>query len=380
MRNHFSRRDFLKGSIVVALGVGGAGALGGCSSSSTASTTDSEGEGTTTDASAAEGGTVTLHRGYGAPHGERSFASVVVATAADGAILAANVDEFQYYDATTEGIEGLPNSDAGFGENCAEGMVLMSKRDNNDVYSTALAENGGATQTWLESIQAIEAYCVGKTASELSGVDAVSGSTLTDSANYLALIGEIADDETIVSSGEYSGDSSDLVLGRAYYAAHGESAVADAVSLVEGNVLVAASIDEFQYGSTDSGYEGVPNADASFGENFAEGMVLFSKCQNSDAYSSTMAERGGATVPYIENIQAIEEYVAGYDIDELAAEDIDTVSGATLADTPGYVAAAVAAANVARGVDTVSETTQEEADTESETTQEDADTVSGATQ
>lgn len=346
MRKPISRRTFCKGSIAVACSMVGASVLGGCSSTDTDASTDdaTDQDDAAADTTEAEGGTATLRRGYGAAHGERSYTSAVVATAADGTILAVNIDELQFFDETTEGLEAVPNADASLGENFAEGVVLASKRFNDEVYFTSMESSGGATQTWLDSIQAIEAYCVGKTASELASVDAVSGSTLTDSANYVALVAEVAKSSDFVSSGEYSGSADDLVLGRAYFAAHGESAFAEAASLVEDDVIVAANIDEFQCSSSDSGYVGVPNSDAAFGENLAEGMVLMSKKENSETYSAAMAERGGATIAYLENIEAIEEYIAGKTIDELSAADVDSVSGATLSDTAGYIATAVAAA------------------------------------
>ncbi len=340
-RQGFSRRDFLKGSVVVAIGAAGAGVLGGCSESST-----EEGDGEVSSESSEESSTtVSLHRGYGAAHGESAFTSVIVAVAEDGTIVGARVDELQFMDETIEGIEGVPNSDASLAEGIVDGMVLMSKRDNSEVYSARMAENGGATQQWADCMAAIEEYCVGKTADELSDVaaDAVSGSTLVDTVNYLALVGEVAGDDYHVSSGTFTGDGSDLAMGRSYVVAHGESAFCDACSLVQGDTLVAASIDEFQFSDAET-YEGVPNSDASFGENYADGVVLMSKAVNSDAYFSAMEERGGATTPWLDSIQAIEEYCAGNAIEDVVADSADSVSGATLVDTANYVAGVQTAA------------------------------------
>lgn len=180
----FSRRDFLKGSIVVAVGVAGAGVLSGCSTAANEEATANESAAT----SESGGGTVTLHRGYGAAHGESCFTSVVVATAEDGTILGARVDEFQFMDETTEGIVGVPNSDASFAEGIVDGMVLMSKYENSDIYSAMIQEKAGATSTWAASMEAIEAYCAGKLPADLEDVslDAVSGATLVDTANYVA--------------------------------------------------------------------------------------------------------------------------------------------------------------------------------------------------
>ena len=336
----FSRRDFLKGSIVAAVGVAGAGVLSGCGSTSDDEVSASD----ETIVSTSDGGTVTLHRGYGAAHGESSFTSVVVATAEDGTILGARVDEFQFMDESTEGIVGVPNSDASFAEGIIDGMVLMSKYENSDIYSAMIQEKAGATSTWAASMEAIEAYCVGKLPADLEDVslDAVSGATLVDTPNYIALVAEVAQDDYHISSGTYTGDGSDLQMGRSYVVAHGESAFCDAASLVQGDTLVATNIDEFQFSDADT-YEGVPNSDASFGENYADGVVLMSKAINSDVYFTAMQEKASATTPWLDSIQAIEDYCAGSDIDSVT-DEADAVSGATLVDTANYVAAAQTAA------------------------------------
>ena len=337
----FSRRDFFKGSIVVAIGVAGAGVLGGCSTTADEEAAANENANT----SESGGGTVVLHRGYGAAHGDSCFTSVVVATAEDGTILGARIDDLQFIDESTEGIEGVPNSDAGLADGIVDGMVLMSKYENSDAYSALMQEKADATTPWAESMQAIEAYCAGKMPVDLEGVatDAVSGATLVDTANYLALVAEIAGDDSLTSSGTYTGDGSDLQLGRSYVVAHGDSAFCDAVSLVQGDTLVATNIDEFQFSDADT-YEGVPNSDASFGENYADGVVLMSKAVNSDTYFNAMQEKGGATTPWIESMQAIEDYCAGKAIEDVTADSFDAVSGATLVDTVNYVAAAQTAA------------------------------------
>ena len=344
-RIDFSRRDFCKGSIVVALGVTSAGVLGACSSSSDAedSSDSDDAAAESSDATAATA-TLTLHRGYGAAHGTNAFTDVVVATAEDGTILGARIDEFQFMD-SADGYEGVPNSDEGLVDCIVEGRVLMSKYVNSDLYSERMASSG-ATTPWAESMAAIEAYCAGKSPSELEGLDAdaVSGATLVDTGNYLALVAEVAQSDAITSSGTYSGDGSDLLFGRAYSAAHGTTTFADAVSVVQGDVLVATNIDEFQLSDSSSGYEGVPNSDESFGENYADGMILWSKSVNNEAYSANMAERASATVEWRESMSAIEAYCAGKDISDVQADSVDAVSGATLVDTPNYIATAAEAA------------------------------------
>ncbi|MHC5373760.1 peptidoglycan-binding protein [Enterococcus sp. LJL120] len=139
-----------------------------------------------------------------APHGDRSFAVVTVAM--DGDVVANTfVDEFQYSDPASYG--GVPNSDATFGEGVADGQVLASKFANNEAYSEMMASSGGATQTWMENVEAIDEFAKGKTIDELkaavteleglseddSPADVVTGATFSDSAGYLSAIIEAAE-------------------------------------------------------------------------------------------------------------------------------------------------------------------------------------------
>ena len=324
METNVSRRDFLKGSIVVALGAAGAATLSSCAGGDAAAKADSA-VATAPDTAAK---TATLHRGYGAAHGDKCFTSVVVATAEDGTILAASVDDYQFMPADSAGITPVPNSDAGFADGYAEGKVLMSKTVNNDAYSASMKEKAQSTTPWLTSMKAIEAYCVGKKASDLTktSLDAVTGATLVDAPNYLKLVSEVAGSDDITTTGAYAGDGSDLKMGRATAAAHGDKAFADASS---------------------AGLVPVPNSDAAFAEGYAEGKALMSKSVNSDMYSASMKEKAQSTTPWIESMSAIESFVAGQKIADVKAKGPDAVSGATLVDTAGYVDTAVAAAKTA---------------------------------
>jgi hypothetical protein len=94
---------------------------------------------------------------------------------------------------------------------------------------------------------------------------------------------------------------------------------------------------------------GVPNSDADFGENFAEGQVLASKRVNAEYYSSLMADHAGATVAIDANYDAIQNHINGMTIAEAnalsdEAAPVDAISGATLADTANYIKAVVEAA------------------------------------
>lgn len=69
MQQSFTRRQFFKGSVVVALGAAGACALASCAPKGKGG----DEEKAAAAMGAASGKTVTLHRGYGAAHGDRGF-------------------------------------------------------------------------------------------------------------------------------------------------------------------------------------------------------------------------------------------------------------------------------------------------------------------
>jgi hypothetical protein len=147
-----------------------------------------------------------------------------------------------------------------------------------------------------------------------------------------------------------------IKIGQVDAAPHGKGCFAVVTAVVQGDVILAAKIDEFQFVSSSETIEavGVPNSDGSFGENYPEGKVLGSKRANNSLYSVNM-QRAGSTVQIAANYNAIEAYVAGKTIAELeaataeadAAAFVDTVSGATLADSLGYVKAVIEAAKAA---------------------------------
>lgn len=303
---------------------------------------------------------VTLHRGYGAPHGEKSFGRVVVAVAGDK-IVGVALDEFQYM--AKDGNTGVPNSDKGLAEGTVADVVLGSKVVNSESYSAHMTEAAQSTVSIADNYKAIEAFATGKTIAEVEKVatdneagkpvDAVTGATLVDTVGYLQLIVDTAKSDTFVSTGTVA-DVANLKLGAVQIAAHGERSFADVVTAVEGDKIVATSIDEFQY--IDNG-EGVPNATAGFGENFADAAKpLASKLVNSDLYSKNMTEKAQSTVSYQDNLKAIQDFAAGKTISEVetvtkdneAGKPVDAVSGATFVDTVGYLTGVVEAANAAQ--------------------------------
>ena len=145
----------------------------------------------------------------------------------------------------------------------------------------------------------------------------------------------------------------EIKIGQVQYAAHGTKCFAVMTVAMQGDVIVDAYIDEYQFMAT--GSVGVPNSEADFGTAFPEGKVLASKKVNADAYSTNMAA-AGSTVHLMDNYTAIENFVIGKTVAELEAEVagkdaaamVDAVSGCTLVDTLGYVNGLIEAAKAAK--------------------------------
>ena len=304
-----------------------------------------------------EGG-LQLGLAYGAPHGTKSFGEAY-AVVQDDVIVAAFIDEFQFVDASL-GLTCVPNSDTDFVAGYAEGKALASKRVVADYYSQLMADHAQATVRIDDNFDAIENFVVGKTIAEVetlaggdktAAVDAVSGATLVDTAGYLGLIAQAAKNAQETQAVEFSGDSSALELKVAYGAAHGTKCFTAAAALTAGDTIVLSYLDEFQFVDATLGLDYVPNSDADFAEGYAEGQALASKRTVADYYSQLMADHAKATVRIDDNYTAIQNHVNGMTIAEakaLAGGDkaaaVDAVSGATLADTAGYVGVIVAAA------------------------------------
>ena len=304
-------------------------------------------EETTSDADTQESNVV-LHRAY-PDEASRSFSNVVVATSGDK-IVGAFIDEYQYFD-EADNYQAVPNTDQKFGEGAKEGRILASKIDNKDPYSEAMKEAGGEA-TLMDNYNAVTDFVKGKTIAELEDflnenddeqiIDALSGATFKATPNLLKYVVEAAKDDTFVIEG-HAENPDDIELRYALGAPHGDRSFANAVVAVEGDKIVAASIDEFQYieeGVTKQG-EG-----SEFAEDFADSKtVLASKLENDELYSDLMAEKAGATKSIAENFNAIEKFVVCKTIDEVKetisgateGEAIDAVSEATLVDTANYL-------------------------------------------
>ena len=147
-------------------------------------------------------------------------------------------------------------------------------------------------------------------------------------------------------------DEAPIKLGQVQWAAHGDKCFAVMTVVLQGDVIIAAHIDEYQIGT---GNVGVPNSDKSFGTNFSDGKVLYSKRVNAAAYSENM-KKAGSTVALDVNYDLIQAFCVGKTVAELETAiapltketAVDAVTGATLVDTLGYLQGLLAAAKAAQ--------------------------------
>lgn len=147
-------------------------------------------------------------------------------------------------------------------------------------------------------------------------------------------------------------DEAPIKLGQVQWAAHGDKCFAVMTVVLQGDVIIAAHIDEYQIGT---GNVGVPNSDKGFGANFSDGKVLYSKRVNAAAYSENM-KKAGSTVALDVNYDMIQAFCVGKTVAELESAiapltketAVDAVTGATLTDTLGYLQGLLAAAKAAK--------------------------------
>lgn len=144
-------------------------------------------------------------------------------------------------------------------------------------------------------------------------------------------------------------------IGQVLCSPNGTQAFAVITVAVQGDVIVAAYIDEFQFMSAE-GNVAVPSSEGTLGQSYPEGQVLGSKRVNNESYSAMMTAYAGSTVSIADNYNAIQAYVVGKTIAELEAaviaatgtELVDAIAGATLVATPGYLQGIIDAAKAAQ--------------------------------
>ena len=296
-------------------------------------------------------GKLVLRRSLKAPHGEGTFARIAVVTDGDK-LVDVSIDELQYFDEDSDFV-GLPNQDEDteFKAGNKEGKILGSKIMNDEKYSAMMKEKAGSTVSIWDNYKAIQDFAMGKTIDELKEVvegaedgkpiDAVTGATLVDTKGYLQAIIETAESRDNVTIFEAS-NIDDIKVQQLYGTAGNKNAVTDTFVVLEGDKIIAANIDEYQFMQG----KGVPNSDKKFGENYADSeKVLASKLENNEDYSGQMKEIAKAEHTLEENFKAIQDFVVGKTPEEIkeiidsneAGKPVDAISGATLTSTVGYL-------------------------------------------
>lgn len=296
-------------------------------------------------------GKLVLRRSLKAPHGEGAFARISVVTDGDK-LVDVTIDELQYFDEDSDFV-GLPNQDEDteFKAGNKEGKILGSKIMNDEKYSAMMKEKAQSTVSIWDNYKAIQDFAMGKTIDELKEVvegaedgkpiDAVTGATLVDTKGYLQAIIETAesrDNYTIFEANNID----DIKVKQLYGTAGNKNAVTDTFVVLEGDKIIAANIDEYQFMQG----KGVPNSDKKFGENYADPeKVLASKLENNEDYSGQIKEIAKAEYTLEENFKAIQDFVVGKTPEEIkeiidsseAGKPVDAISGATLTSTVGYL-------------------------------------------
>ena len=242
-------------------------------------------------------------------------------------------------------------------------ITVEVKMDGDTITDVVVVSHTETDGVGTPAIDAIPAAVI--EAGTTEGVDIVADATVTSEALLLAINNAIdpeaypfieAGTEMPVNDEPVGEIGPGVRLGQAQYAAHGSSAFANTTVVLDGDVVVAVYIDEFQFLARE-GNVPVPNGDdeEGLGANFInEERWLASKRLNQEAYSVNMADRGEATYTLLEGYEAIEAFcigktvaeleaiVAGTDEDAIAA--VDAVASCTLVDTRGYIKSVVEAA------------------------------------
>lgn len=191
-----------------------------------------------------------------------------------------------------------------------------------------------------------------------SSSQAASSTTVSSSAQASTEESSAANAEVTIADGK-SEDAKVPAEGTVYmrqlYAApHGDKSFAVVNVTMNGEKILSAKIDEFQYVEKTDDWKAVPNGDGAFGEAFPEGNILVAKMENSDAYSALMKDHAGSTQTWQESVTAITDFAKGKTAADLETEIAkiaddggnvaDVVSGSTFTDTRGYLQAIVDAA------------------------------------
>lgn len=255
--------------------------------------------------------------------------------------------------AAAEAVETLTGAAEGFG---GEVTVTLTRKDGRITEAKLTGDSetpdiGGKALPELEK-QIVEANG--------SGIDGVSGATITSNAAAAAVAAALGEEtakaedavkETAAPVETVSVDGG-VSIGEAYL--DSSKGFIQAVAVLKEDTIVAAYIDEYQFLAADTeGVVGVPNSDSDFGAGYADGQILISKRGNNRIYSDNMAQFAKSTMDIADGFDVIQGFAVGKtiaELSELAGKDdaVDAVSGATLSSTGSYIEAIAAAAEQAK--------------------------------
>ncbi|WP_240049625.1 hypothetical protein [Loigolactobacillus coryniformis] len=148
-----------------------------------------------------------------------------------------------------------------------------------------------------------------------------------------------------VGAAKAATDDNQVVLKQLDTAPHGKQAFAVTTVAMKGDKIVAAYIDEFQFVKKGTkGMTPVPNSTKGFAKGVKNKQMLISKATNDEAYSGLMKKEAKSTQGRLQSLDAIEKYTVGKTAAQLNTAlaknkkmQKKVISGATLADTNGYV-------------------------------------------
>lgn len=252
------------------------------------------------------------------------------------------------------GGETLTGTARGYGGD----VTVTLTKENGVIAACSIKGDNETPEVGGKALAELEQQVVKANGYEINGV---SGATITSTAVRTAVAAALGETdteptpspaETVPATGKVEGEGG-LQLGLAYTAAHGTKCFTEAYAAVQGDVIVAAYLDDFQFVDADAGLDVVPSSDKEFGEGYAEGKALASKRTIADYYSRLMEEKAGSTVRIDDNFDAIQAFAVGKTIAQVESAAaggnvVDAVSGATLADTAGYLRAIAQAAKNAQ--------------------------------
>lgn len=198
--------------------------------------------------------------------------------------------------------------------------------------------------SFIENLETVQNYVKGMSVSDLeSKINASSdldiGSHLIYETNYLDAIVSAANNAKEADKVGIKGSLDDVSMVQTLYAAHGANAFSITTILVRDDTVLLSYLDEYQF------FNNTVVTPVLSPSNVLNNLALASKRENSEYYSSLMAEAGNATQTIIQNYKGIESFTQGKTLEEISTvladnqneEIYDVISSATLTSSYNYL-------------------------------------------